>query len=281
MSDVPISAPTTEPSSFITVTSANQFDEQADFTDHIVSSLRQNNEYHVFIFTGVPPSWADAVYQLIDENSLSKTSRKSYNSKSRELRIRVMHTEIINSIQSWLFHPPMDWFFNGDITRQEVDLFYPGVGTTLYFKSGPYSGSWKEPDLFFLANYHILPTLAVESGWSEEKEQLHKGMDLSLVGGNGTTKVVIIVEWTKLNEGRVSGTVELFVRDSNGMPALQQSETIFPRPATPNDLWIRRRDLLGPALLPDRNGDDMLYFNVERLRDKATGALGLMDLVPA
>jgi hypothetical protein len=56
----------------MTVTSANQFDEKADFTDHVVSSLRQRGEYHEFIFTGVPPSWADAVYQLIDENIPSR-----------------------------------------------------------------------------------------------------------------------------------------------------------------------------------------------------------------
>jgi hypothetical protein len=58
-------------------------------------------------------------------------------------------------------------------------------------------------------------------------------------------------------------------------------QTIFPRPATLKDLWIRRGDLFGPALLPGRNGNDMLYFNVEKLRDKATRALGFMDLVPA
>ncbi|GFF82790.1 hypothetical protein IFM61606_02540 [Aspergillus udagawae] len=262
----------------MTVTSANQFDKQADFTDHVVSSLRQSREYHEFIFTGVPPSWADAVYQLTDEKI---PSRKSYNSKSRELQIKVKHTEITNCIQPWLFKLPLGWLLNGDITLEEEELFYGSVGTTLYFRSGPYSGSWKEPDFFFRAEHDYLPTLAVESGWSESKEQLHKGMGLLLVGGNGSTNVVIIVQWTRLQGARVSGTVELFVRDSNGMPTLQQSETIFPRPATPNDLWIRRRDLFGPALVPGRNGNDMLYFNVEKLRDYATRALGFMDLVPA
>ncbi|KAF7169370.1 hypothetical protein CNMCM5623_002133 [Aspergillus felis] len=270
MPDVPFSTPTTEPSSFMTVTSATQFDKQADFRDHVVSSLRQNNEYHAFIFTGVPPSWADAVYQLIDEKI---PSRKSYNSKSRELRIVVRHTDITDCVHSWLIDQTSDWVENGDITRQERKLLCLRVGTTLRFKSGPYSGSWKEPDFFFQARHHYLPTLAVESGWSEEKEQLHKGMDLSLVGGNGTTKVVIIVEWTKLNEGRLSGTIELFVRDSNG--------TIFPRLATPNNLWIRRWDLFGPALLPGRNGNDILYLDLEQLRDHAAEALGFTDLVPA
>ncbi|GFF34895.1 hypothetical protein IFM46972_04386 [Aspergillus udagawae] len=278
MPDVPFSTPTPQSSSIMTVTSANQFDEQADFTDHVVSSLRQSREYHEFMFTGVPPLWADAVYQLIDEKI---PSRKSYNSKSRELQIKVRHTEITNCIQPWLFKQPLGWLLNGDITLEEEDLFYGSVGTTLYFRSGPYSGSWKEPDFFFRAEHDYLPTLAVESGWSESKEQLHKGMELLLVGGNGSTNVVIIVQWTRLQEARVSGTVELFVRDSNGMPTLQQSETIFPRPATRNDLWIRRRDLFGPALVPGRNGNDMLYFNVEKLRDYATRTLGFMDLVPA
>ncbi|GFF53403.1 hypothetical protein IFM58399_09563 [Aspergillus lentulus] len=277
MSDVPFTTPAAESGSFMTVTSANHFDKQADFTDHVVSSLHRNREYHEFIFNDVPPSWADAVYQHIDEII---PSRKSYNSESRELRIRVKPTEILDCIQPWLFKQPLNWLLNGDITLQEVELFDPGVGTTLFFKSGPYSGSWKEPDFFFRPNNLILPTTAVESGWSESKELLRNGMDLSLVGGNGSINVVIIVQWTRLQE-RVSGTVELFVRDKNGMPTLQQSEPIFPRPAAPNNLSIKRRDLFGPALVPGRNGNDTLYLDLERLRNYATRGLGFMNLVPS
>lgn len=122
-------------------------------------------------------------------------------------------------------------------------------------------------------------------------------MDLSLVGGNGSINVVIIVQWSRLQE-RVSGTVELFVRDKNGMPTLQQSEVcsrymtifsmlipvvqpIFPRPAAPNNLSIKRRDLFGPALVPGRNGNDTLYLDLERLRNYATRGLGFMNLVPS
>jgi hypothetical protein len=83
---------------------------------------------------------------------------------------------------------------NGDITRQEEDLFYASVGTSklsydlnrnskltyiaLFYRSGPNCGSWKEPDLFFRAKESYLPTIAVECGWSESKEQLHKSMEL-------------------------------------------------------------------------------------------------------
>jgi hypothetical protein len=166
---------------------------------------------------------------------------------------------------------------------------------------GPYSGSKKEPDFFFQVNDHILPTLAVESGWSESYTNILNDRDLLLVGGNGSTKVIIIVTWTR-SPGCVSGKVELFTHDRNGIPKLDQSEvcsrlfinvshtyylrlvqTVFPRPANANSqgLRIRRGDLFGPALLAGRNGNDILELDVERLRDHASRALGFMNLVPA
>lgn len=130
-------------------------------------------------------------------------------------------------------------------------------------------------------------------------------MNLLLVGGNGSIKIVIIVKWAKLGGSRVSGTVELFMRDRNNMPILKQIEvrmfeafssmfylliawylfiqTVFPRPTTTNRqrLEIRRGDLFGDALLAGRNRNDILYLDVERLRDHATRSLRFMNLVPA
>lgn len=172
----------------------------------------------------------------------------------------------------------------------------------LEFKCGPYSGSRKEPDFFFQVNDHILPTLAIESGWSESKEQLRNDMNLLLMGGNGSVKIFIIVKWTKLQGARVSGTVELFMRYQNGMPRLEQSEVylrhlingshtyclvfvqiVFPRPTTARGQRIgnRRNDLFEAALLAGRNGNDILYLDVERLRDHATRALCFMNLTSA
>lgn len=72
MSNVPVSTPIPQPSSVMTVTSANQFNEQADFTGHVLSSLAQVNEDHEFIFTDVPFSWGDVVFRLIDEKIPSR-----------------------------------------------------------------------------------------------------------------------------------------------------------------------------------------------------------------
>ena len=50
-------------------------------------------------------------------------------------------------------------------------------------------------------------------------------MNLLLVGGNGDIRAVTIIKW-KLNRRTrvVSGFVELYVRDRQGMPVRRQSE---------------------------------------------------------
>ncbi|TQB70096.1 hypothetical protein MPDQ_000970 [Monascus purpureus] len=176
----------------------------------------------------------------------------------------------------------------GEVALRLIDEKIPSWNSelayvALEFKCGPYSGSRKEPDFFFQVNDHILPTLAIESGWSESKEQLRNDMNLLLMGGNGSVKIFIIVKWTKLQGARVSGTVELFMRYQNGMPRLEQSEIVFPRPTTARGQRIgnRRNDLFEAALLAGRNGNDILYLDVERLRDHATRALCFMNLTSA
>jgi hypothetical protein len=58
---------------------------------------------------------------------------------------------------------------------------------------------------------------------------------------------------------------------------------IFPRPANGQIqvLQIRRRDLFGQAMLAGRNPKDILPLQLNPLRDYATRALGIMNLVPA
>lgn len=58
--------------SFITVTSANQFDNQSDFEARVLSSILQVQAYHEFEFTDVPLHWAEALQQDIDEKIPSR-----------------------------------------------------------------------------------------------------------------------------------------------------------------------------------------------------------------
>lgn len=55
-----------------TVTSTAQFGEFNDFKHRILSSLSLAKEYHEFVFTHVPPSWAESIFQLIDEKIPSR-----------------------------------------------------------------------------------------------------------------------------------------------------------------------------------------------------------------
>jgi hypothetical protein len=160
--------------------------------------------------------------------------------------------------------------------------------------------------MYFLINDEYMPTVAVEVGWSESQPQLYNDINLLLVG-SGSIRVVILVKWSMLQGGRVSGVAEVFMRDRNGVPKLVQSEVcsrllvslsytyylelvqiIFPRPADGENqvLRIRRGDLFGRAMLAGRNPNDILPLRLDRLRyivagDHAAGALRRMKLVPA
>lgn len=146
---------------------------------------------------------------------------------------------------------------------------------------------------------HPLPTIVIESGWSESLTQLHDDMNLLLIGGHGAINIVILVKWYK-NGANVSGVTELYSRDKSERPILRQQEVcykflfeayrililiqlIFPRPipSSPQYLQISRRDLFGPALLPGRNGNDRLSIDIEMLRTYAIEALNIMNLSPA
>ncbi|KAJ5731627.1 uncharacterized protein N7483_006135 [Penicillium malachiteum] len=67
-----ITTATPNSGSFMTVNSANQFNTEAAFQYHIISSLRQAQEYHEFLYTDVPRSWGEVILQVIDEKISSR-----------------------------------------------------------------------------------------------------------------------------------------------------------------------------------------------------------------
>lgn len=61
-----------------------------------------------------------------------------------------------------------------------------------------------------------LPTLVIESGWSESRPLLHQDRDLWLRGGAGSVQVVLVMKWTKGASNRVRGDIEVFDLDPLG-----------------------------------------------------------------
>lgn len=93
---------------------------------------------------------------------------------------------------------------------------------------GQYTSSRKEPDAHIIPLTLDMPTVVVESGWSESRAQLHRDRDLWLIGGRGVVNVVIVIKWVRNSSNQVKGDIELFDLDPQGaVRSLQQEVTIF------------------------------------------------------
>ena len=89
----------------------------------------------------------------------------------------------------------------------------------------PYASSSKQPDQCILPIGQKLPTVVIESGWTESFLDLHRDRDLWLKGGAGDVQIVLLFKWSKLASG-VNGVVELWNLDQAGNENRLQREVI-------------------------------------------------------
>ncbi|KAJ5124464.1 uncharacterized protein N7515_008289 [Penicillium bovifimosum] len=278
-----------EPSLTMITTCANKFVDQLDFESHVRDTIQCASNPQMLVFENVSSSWGEQTVDSINQTRDGYSTRKNYNSCTKVLRIRIMPTVLHDCVQTWWRVSEISLRDTGDLTGYEQTQIETLVGTTLEFRSGPYSCSRKEPDFFIRTNNDLLPSLVMESGWSESWNHLMDDMDLLLVGGDGAISAVVILKWQLHPRTRlVSGFVDLYVRDRNGMPVRRQREDVFPiPPQTPTSqrLNLTRREVFGRHLLPDptRNGppNAMVYLEIDQLRLVATRALQRMSLLPA
>jgi hypothetical protein len=137
-----------------------------------------------------------------------------------------MPGEGYDCVQQWLFNSRSRWVKDGLIDWDEHDLLEVRVGTTIELPASPFTKSQKQPDFFFRPkDKQLLPTIAVEVGWSESAPNLQKDMELLLRGGGGAIKVVIVLNWrVRRHRTVVAGTVDVWRLDQNGQPVIEQSE---------------------------------------------------------
>ena len=87
--------------------------------------------------------------------------------------------------------------------------------------------SSKQPDQCIVPTGQDLPTVVVESGWTES---LHRDMSLWLKGGAGAVRIVLLFKWSKKLAGnRVKGYVEVYNLDPAANENLIQTEVITNR----------------------------------------------------
>ncbi|MCJ1469665.1 hypothetical protein MMC07_008301 [Pseudocyphellaria aurata] len=147
---------------------------------------------------------------------------------------------------------------------------------------GVYAGSSKEPDTTITHGTLRFPNFVIESGWSESFPRLRADKDLWIHGGAGRVIILLLIKWSLLANGKVSGTVEVWSGDANGNDLLMQVESIFPGPpphlAGAQALRFTRAQLFGNVVGATRNPAKSLRSTLTRLRSLATRALSKMGL---
>ncbi|KAL1966910.1 hypothetical protein VTN77DRAFT_3654 [Rasamsonia byssochlamydoides] len=157
-------------------------------------------ESQELVYENIEPDTGLLVASSLNEHAGVEQARPriNYNSKSKIFRVLIKPTDIHDCHQEWIKNEMLDMVLSGFLTPAEGKYLALRVGTTFQGFQPPYLNSSKEPDLCIRPDTQALPTVALESGWSE---------------------------W-----GRVEGILEVFGRNHAGIPTLRQTETIFPAP---------------------------------------------------
>ena len=90
----------------------------------------------------------------------------------------------------------------------------------------PFGNSRKQPDYCILPQGQNLPTIVVETGWSESFLRLRDDMRLWLISGAGALQLVMLFNWSKLTGGRIKGVVEVHNLDPAGNCRLNQTKVV-------------------------------------------------------
>ncbi|KAL1885381.1 hypothetical protein Plec18167_000874 [Paecilomyces lecythidis] len=252
----------------------------------ILHKLSAVTEEETISYHNIDVETARDVIQELERTNEGRSLRLSYNSRLQELKLVLMSSPIHDSHQPWLNHRIIHWMLEGLLLPQQAeDDLRVLSGTRFSSFEAPYASSHKEPDQCIRPKGLDLPTLVVESGWSESRSVLHNDRDLWLIGGSRVVQAVMVLKWSKTEHGRVEGDVELFDLDASGSVRSLQKEIIFPRPppmiAAMQSVNITRSQLFGPTLPDGQDPGTIFPLSVDSLRVIAEDFIRDEGFVPA
>ncbi|KAJ9310804.1 hypothetical protein DTO271D3_8939 [Paecilomyces variotii] len=225
------------------------------------------------------------VIKELDRTRENRSLRLSYDSQHQVLKLVAMPSPIHDCHQPWLHSAIRAWTLGGLLLPQEADDLEVLTGTRFESFRAPYTSSRKEPDQCIMPATMTVPTVVVESGWSESRPQLHRDRDLWLLGGSGSVQLVMILKWSKVAQRSVKGDLEVFNLDAAGNVVTLQQEVIFPCPppaiASSQLVCITRSQLFGPALPAGSNPATVLTLSLDNLRVIADRYIRREGFVPA
>ncbi|BCS17827.1 uncharacterized protein APUU_10655A [Aspergillus puulaauensis] len=236
-------------------------------------------------FNNVPPSIGSAVFDALSEDHSIENliPRMTYNSHTNTFTARVMLTRIDDVPQMWLSLEASTMQATGFLSLDERQHLLTVVGTTFDGFAFPYEGSRKEPDWAIMPNTDTLPSVAAESGWSDNWPKLIGDMELLLVGGRPNVQLVLLFNWSKRVHNRVAGELRAYERTAAGNVSERFRSSIFPIPeGGPAGIPVTRGELFGVSgVFPGRNAADVWELSLARLREIAARMIRARGCVPA
>ncbi|ODM17647.1 hypothetical protein SI65_07322 [Aspergillus cristatus] len=236
----------------------------------IIERLDKSTEEETLEFHEVDISIAWQTIDELERREGLRSHRTTYDSLQKILKL-VIGPCIIHDIHfTWFIHQIM---LNPSlIVKEKMDLHIFASPRFENFQA-PYTASHKEPDQCILPPGKSLPTVVIESGWSETKPQLYRDRDLWLRGGVGNIQVVIILKWSADSERKVKGDIEVYDLDTLGNIRCISCEAILPCPpakiAATQRISLTKGQLFGPRLFPARNDDAVVDLDMKELREIA------------
>ncbi|KAK2747704.1 hypothetical protein FQN55_004874 [Onygenales sp. PD_40] len=194
--------------------------------NHIRKVILDQNRPADLSFPNIPSSAGLQLATSFSEDpEIEKTlPRISYNSLTQILTARVRPTNVHDCHQEWLDDEIYLMTRAGFLTHLEKRSLRMRVGTSYQGFAPPYTSSSKQPDTCIVPDDLRLPTVVIETGWTESWPRLNADKDLWLVGGGGSVELVLLIRWSKLVGNKVKGEIQAHGRNAAGNIVLLQTE---------------------------------------------------------
>ncbi|OJJ78968.1 uncharacterized protein ASPGLDRAFT_40355 [Aspergillus glaucus CBS 516.65] len=261
--------------------SDNQPYSKEELVDIIIEKLDKSTEEETLEIHDVDISTAWQTIDELERHEEGRAHRTTYDSLQKLLKLVIAPCLIHQVHFPWLSDQIK--LYSSLTFKEKNDLRILPSPRFENFQA-PYTASRKEPDQCILPAGKSLPTVVIESGWSETKPQLYRDRDLWLKGGVGNIQVVIILKWNADSERKVKGDIELYDLDNVGNIRCISCEAIFPCPpaevAATQNISLTKDQLFGPNLSLARNDASTIDLNVDGLREIAAEYIGHQGYTP-
>ncbi|GAB1206584.1 hypothetical protein APSETT445_005274 [Aspergillus pseudonomiae] len=117
-----------DPPTIIT-TCADKFADQSCFESYVRNAIQKASNPQILVFTKVSSSWGEQTVDSVNQKRDGYSTRKTYNSWTKVLRVIVMSTEIHDCVQDWWRLCELDLRDTGVLTSFEQIQLVARVGT--------------------------------------------------------------------------------------------------------------------------------------------------------